>query len=474
MDLKPINLGKPELKDDFPGKLNKWETIKDGHLRIIDSYPNFQNDLEQALDALEKNNSISKTICEKIRTDVKNKILKYQTYARFSKWCDWNQESSMILAKNISRILFGFDMPRILTQGNKLKDSGILNGFLSKLSEEKDSSGDEYISKTKEGKTVLMPEGKTMEEISEEYAKLSNEGRIEFITFHPSYSYEEFIEGITVEIEEENKPSEKVNYVLKPGIFKKLCKRALGAAIGLDSEETKSKSWREIYLEYRDQAPIDFDDAPKFVLIIDEINRGDIAKIFGELITLVEADKRIGANNELIATLPTSGDPFGVPKNLYIIATMNTADRSIALLDVALRRRFGFIEMNPDFDVLLEEHVEKNRDLLSSNGVYDLLSKSVVSAKKINEKICEDKSIGRDKQIGHSFLFKVFTINDLVIVWRYEIFPLLEEYCYSDYTKINRMLFGKDADTEWISESDGIKKIDKNNINKMLEEIIAE
>ena len=142
---------------------------------------------------------------------------------------------------------------------------------------------------------------------------------------------------------------------------------------------------------------------------------------------------------------------FGVPKNLYIIATMNTADRSIALLDVALRRRFGFIEMNPDFDVLIEEHVEINKEQLSKNGVYDLLNKSIVAVKKINEKICDDKSIGRDKQIGHSFLFKVFSIGDLTLVWRHEIFPLLEEYCYEDYAMLERILGSSLVDRDNLS-----------------------
>ena len=468
MGYKKLPFIRLTLREDFPGKLNKWKITNGNCLTLVETYPDLNKNLEEALNNLERNNSISKRVCGEIKDDIKNKILKYETYARFSKWCDWNQESSMILAKNISRILFGFDMPRIWTQKDKLKDKTILESFLSSFSETK-HTGEEDID--------MIQQNQREEEFkinSKEYDDYAKNGRIEFITFHPSYSYEEFIEGITVDIGNENKPSKRINYILKPGIFKKLCKRALGTAIGLNLEETKSKTWKEIYEEYRPQMDtVDFKTAPKFVLIIDEINRGDIAKIFGELITLVESDKRIGASNEIIVTLPTSGDKFGVPKNLYIIATMNTADRSIALLDVALRRRFGFIEMNPDFDVLEEEHVERNKKILLKNGVFDLLKKSIFSIKKINKEICDDKSIGRDKQIGHSFLFKVFTVDDLILVWRYEIFPLLEEYCYSDYTKINRMLFGKDTVTEWISEAEGIKEIHKNNITKMLDEILT-
>jgi 5-methylcytosine-specific restriction protein B len=306
-------------------------------------------------------------------------------------------------------------------------------------------------------------------EVNQAYLQYRDEGQIEFITFHPSYSYEEFIEGITVETKGEGVLCEQPRYLLKAGIFKTFCKKALGVALGMASDEINKKSWRDIFEEYNKRKPIDFSEAPKYVLIIDEINRGDIAKIFGELITLLEADKRIGdENNELIVKLPASNDSFGVPPNVYVIATMNTADRSIALLDIALRRRFGFVEMNPDFDVLMAEHVNKNKDKFES-GVYELLVKSIEAVKKINQKICSDKTIGRDRQIGHSFFFKVFSKSDLLLVWRHEILPLLEEYCYSDYKKINRIVFGLDSDTEWISEAEGIRNI--SNLGDMLEAI---
>ncbi len=317
---------------------------------------------------------------------------------------------------------------------------------------------------------TMLKENEPEEDLDKKYEEYFKQGMIKFITFHPSYSYEEFVEGITVETKGENIPCEDVQYKLRPGIFKNMCKKALGEAIGLTGEEVNEKSWKEVYEDYYDKKDtIDFKKALKHVLIVDEINRGDIAKIFGELITLLEADKRIKADNQLIVTLPTSGDEFGVPPNLYIIATMNTADRSIALIDVALRRRFGFIEMNPDFKVLQDEHIDKNKDKFEEN-VYELLTKSKNAIQKINREICGEVTIGRDKQIGHSFLFKVYTNNDLLLVWRYEIFPLLEEYCYGDYRKINRILFNKDYDTEWLSESEGIKDI--SDLNTMLEAIL--
>jgi len=299
--------------------------------------------------------------------------------------------------------------------------------------------------------------------------------RIQFVTFHPSYSYEEFIEGITVKPPEEKDEDTNLQYKMEEGIFKVMCKRALASAIESTSDQNEpgqaeEEKWKEVYESYLGKEKVDFDSAPKYVLIIDEINRGDMAKIFGELITLLEVDKRLGQENEITVTLPYSKDTFGVPPNLYIVATMNTADRSIALVDVALRRRFGFIEKNPDFEVLRREHLEKKKERLEK-GVYELLDKSIQAVGKINGEICQEKTIGRDKQIGHSFFFKVFTQEDLRLVWKYEILPLLEEYCYSNYGRINHMLFGKDSDSKWISESGGIGAID--DLNEMLEAIIG-
>lgn len=299
--------------------------------------------------------------------------------------------------------------------------------------------------------------------INEKFKEFKERGYIEFITFHPSYCYEEFMEGITVNTGREGVPTKNIEYKLKSGIFKTLCKRALGSAVGFDKEEVYNTTWKEVYEAYVTKSKnekIDFESVQKYVLIIDEINRGDISKIFGELITLLEKDKRLGAENELTAMLPYSNDTFGVPPNLYIIGTMNTADRSIALLDVALRRRFGFAEMKPDFSILEEEHIEKNKEKLEENGVYDHLLESKKALEKINFNICDEKSIGRDKQIGHSFLFHVETASELIMAWQNEILPLLEEYCYSDYKKINKVLFSKEEDSKWIKKKEGIVGFD--------------
>ena len=311
-------------------------------------------------------------------------------------------------------------------------------------------------------------------DISKKFKEFKEEGYLDFITFHPSYSYEEFIEGITVHTEKEGVATKNIQYKLKSGIFKSICKRALGSAIGLAKNDVENKTWNEVYLEYLEKTKeekIDFDSAKKHILIIDEINRGDMSKIFGELITLLENDKRLGGKNELSATLPYSNDTFGVPPNVYIIGTMNTADRSIALLDVALRRRFGFEEMTPNFDIV-QDYLDDNKVNLENKEVYELLFESKKALEKINERICDDRSIGRDKQIGHSYLLQVQTIPELMMAWQNEILPLLEEYCYGNYDKINTILFKKDGDSNWIKMKEGIKGFEAtNDLETLIEEI---
>ena len=212
-----------------------------------------------------------------------------------------------------------------------------------------------------------------------------------FITFHQSYSYEEFIEGIRPVLGDED--DGELLYRLKPGIFKSMCQKA-----------------KE-------------DPSNNYLLVIDEINRGNISKIFGELITLIEEDKRLDGTYPIMTTLPYSGEEFGVPSNLYIIGTMNTADRSIALLDIALRRRFKFQEIEPN---LIK--AKKNINGLDLSKVLE----------KLNQRI--EIMIDRDHRIGHSYFMKANDKEELFRVWYDEIVPLLQEYFYNDWEKLEHLL----------------------------------
>ena len=227
------------------------------------------------------------------------------------------------------------------------------------------------------------------------------EGQIAMVTFHQNYAYEDFVEGIrpvlTTTDEDQGQTSTEVGYELRPGIFRTICKAA---------SKTPDRN---------------------FVLIIDEINRGNIPKIFGELITLIEDSRRLGEDDATTVTLPYSGDDFGVPNNLYIIGTMNTADRSIQQLDTALRRRFTFVEMTPD-----PEHK------LISEDVEGVNCRQMLRA--MNERI--SVLLDREHQIGHTYLLNAKDLDDLSGRFRNRIFPLLQEYFYDDWQKVRAVLGG--------------------------------
>ena len=156
------------------------------------------------------------------------------------------------------------------------------------------------------------------------------------------------------------------------------------------------------------------------LLCIDEINRGNVASIFGDLISLIEPSKRLGAGKyELMVTLPYSKMEFGVPANLFIVGTMNTADRSIQLLDSALRRRFKFVELTPNYDVLESKDAEK-------------------VLRKINARV--RSLLNKDNQIGHSYLMFAKNYCDILSALYNKIIPLLEEYFYNDLNKVRFVL----------------------------------
>jgi hypothetical protein len=177
--------------------------------------------------------------------------------------------------------------------------------------------------------------------------------------------------------------------------------------------------------------PVQIDSSNPFVFIIDEINRGNIAQIFGELITLIEEDKRFGKPEEIRLELPYSKQKFCVPPNLYIIGTMNTADRSVEALDTALRRRFSFIPMIPEYDGLNEDCDRVNLKLL---------------LKKLNDRLTVLKD--RDHTIGHAWLWNTTTIDSLRLAFKDKIIPLLQEFFYNDYEKLGLLLGDRFIQTE--------------------------
>lgn len=218
----------------------------------------------------------------------------------------------------------------------------------------------------------------------EKYKCLVKSGRIVFTTFHQNYGYEEFIQGLRPD-----KDGETMRFTTVDGVFKAIADEALKH--GNDE---------------------------RFVIIIDEINRANISKVFGELITLIEADKRWGETNETSVTLH-SGDPFAVPNNLYIVGTMNSADKSISLIDAALRRRFDFVEQRPDATL-----------------VEDAVLRSILE--NINLSLVQELD-STDLLVGHSY-FMHKEEKDLCNILNNNIIPLLYEYFYDNRKKVANLL----------------------------------
>ena len=230
-------------------------------------------------------------------------------------------------------------------------------------------------------------------------------GVLTWTTFHPSYAYEDFVEGLRPFDAGEG----RVGLKLDDGLFKRVCRAA----------ENKP--------------------GERYLLIIDEINRANVSKVFGELITVLEKDKR-----GLPVVLPQSKQSFIVPSNLYILGTMNTADRSIRLLDSALRRRFAFLEVMPDSQKLQGAAV-------GGLALDDLMD-------GLNARIA--KRVGREKQLGHSYFLDsgqpVTDPDQFAQRFRQEILPVLQEYCYDDYAALAQYLGSKLVNAEQQALNDDI------------------
>lgn len=236
------------------------------------------------------------------------------------------------------------------------------------------------------------------------------------ITFHQSYAYEDFVEGIRP------KPSEdgEMTYLPVEGVFRSICTRA------------------------------ELDPANAYILIVDELNRGNIAKVFGELISLIEDDKR----GTMTVELPYSHKSFSVPRNLILIGTMNSSDRSIALLDIALRRRFAFLELTPRVDLVEEIVVESTDNQVNLGTLLHRLNKGI------------RETIGRDYEIGHSYFQRIAQFDQderataLDFVWNHQLRPLLNDYFYNQPDDLRKVLgaafFDSESDAEERDNAPGL------------------
>lgn len=249
--------------------------------------------------------------------------------------------------------------------------------------------------------------------------------RFEYVTFHQSYCYEDFVEGIKPVMSEDM--AETLAYEIKPGIFKRMVQLALD------------------------------DPDHNYALLIDEINRGNVASIFGELISLIEEDKRKGESNELRAQLPYSRQEFVIPENLYIIGAMNTADRNVESLDTALRRRFTFVAIPPQ------------PELIQQPGNLEVNLQNLLI--KINARI--EKLLDKDHCIGHSYFMSIAKANDplreLCSIFSAKILPLLEEHFYGDPGKIGMVLGEQfitrtDETIEWAAGDWGVDEFEERRV----------
>jgi hypothetical protein len=267
------------------------------------------------------------------------------------------------------------------------------------------------------------------EETDERWADLLRQHRVVFLTFHQAFAYEDFIEGLRPRLGEAG--GNEVTYEIADGVFKRLALLATAAGLHGSPSEPDARVDAARHALH-DGAAFTFpDDAPQYVLVIDEINRANVARVFGELITLLEPEKRLGQDDATRLRLPASGEWFAVPPNLHVIGTLNTADRSIALMDVALRRRFEFEEMAPDAALL-----DKIMTAKAVDPAVRALTLDLFRVLNLRLRFLYD----REHQVGHCWFLGVRSIDDLRRVFASKVLPLLQEYFYGQWEKVGLVL----------------------------------
>ena len=250
------------------------------------------------------------------------------------------------------------------------------------------------------------------------------QGQAAFVTFHQAFSYEDFLEGIKPVVKDG-----QVEYQIENGLFKSLSIKARQSLDNILDQQELDEEITDSELPLLPERVLA--ESQKYVLIIDEINRGNMPAIFGDLISLIEENKRAGRAEALTSILPYSKTPFSVPPNLYLIGTMNTADRSIEMLDHALRRRFRFVELLPNPSLIT---TRLGSPMTAGIDLVRLL-------KVINYRI--ELLLNSDYCLGHAYFFNVNNLQDLINVFEGRVIPLLQEYFFNDPGKIGLVL-GKD------------------------------
>ena len=401
--------------------IKQWLILKKDSTKVSESISNVVNYIDKPKDNFpivseEHKKQIAKNLLQVPydKTTFTKQLLKY--FDQFGLSCEKDENKTMLYTKILysSASLW---QDKVDTKGLIAEDGGNRKGSFKNDMDQKISNISELL---KLKKNIILQgapgTGKTYttasiavkicnkdfancnnhEEVMKEYERLRKNGQISFCTFHQSMDYEDFVEGLKPVVN-----GSAVEYKVESGIFKNICKTARNS------------------------------DQP-YILIIDEINRGNISKIFEELITLLEADKRTGdGEHSLTLKLPYSKENFCVPSNLYIIGTMNTTDRSTGTIDYAVRRRFAFVTLKTSSEVLKEWYKEDTDVKQASLDLFEEINNSFIPNHKVADFELEDL------KVGHSY-FMAKNLDELKLKMQYEVIPLIKEYQKDGILKTNK------------------------------------